>query len=181
MVFNFLEYTQIVKLLKKKLPKYNTSSFLSSYGIRKAEIKESAGSLSVIAALLTTITFAAAFQVPGGFDGDDGSPVLLKWAAFQVFLVSDVLAMCGSMVVLFSLLWVMASGKTTDSFILLDLSFFLLQSSFYATLVAFMTGVYVATVNETSWLAIFVCALCSTVILVTWKTSVLFLQKLLSW
>ncbi|KMT01618.1 hypothetical protein BVRB_9g216120 [Beta vulgaris subsp. vulgaris] len=80
---------KIVKLLKKKMPKYNTSSFLSSYGIRKAEIKESAGLLSVIAALLTMITFAAALQVPGGFDGDDGSPVLLKRVAFQFFLVSD--------------------------------------------------------------------------------------------
>ena len=149
----------------------------STYGVRRANIKDSAGSLSIIAGLLATITFAAAFQVPGGFNGDSGSPVLLQRVAFQVFMVSDAIAVCSSMLVLFSSLWVMGSNKSYDSFILLDICFFLLQASFYATLVAFMTGVYVATASKTLWLGIFSCVLCTIVVLVSWRSAILFVSK----
>lgn len=172
---------EIITLFRKNIPRLSTSSFLSSYGIRKAQTKDLAASLSVVAGLLATITFAAAFQVPGGFDGDDGSPVLLRKAAFQVFLVTNAFAMCGSMIVLFSLIWVMTTQDTSDTFKLLDLAFFMLQLSLNTTLVAFMTGVYAATANKTPWLAIFVCTLCSIVILVTRKTSVRFIIKALKY
>uniref|UniRef100_A0A803MXR2 PGG domain-containing protein n=1 Tax=Chenopodium quinoa TaxID=63459 RepID=A0A803MXR2_CHEQI len=53
---------EIIELIKKKVPK---AVYLarSSYGIRKTEMKESANALSVVAALLATITFAVAFQL----------------------------------------------------------------------------------------------------------------------
>ena len=149
----------------------------STYGIGRANIRDSAGSLSIIAGLLATITFAAAFQVPSGYDGDSGSPVLLKRPAFQVFLVSDAIAVCSSMLVLFSSLWLMGHNKTSDSFKLLDMCVFLLQLSFYATLVVFMTGVYVATATKALWLGIFTCVLCAIVVLVSWRCSILFLSK----
>ncbi|KAJ8443760.1 hypothetical protein Cgig2_029665 [Carnegiea gigantea] len=167
---------EIVDLIRKKHPSV-VYSIRSSYGVHEAEVKDSAGSLSVIAALLATITFTAALQVPGGFDDKGGFPVLLKETAFHVFLVMNAFAMCASIVVLFSLLWVMGSSKKIVSFVLLDISLFLLQASFYATLVAFMTGIYVTTSSKSLWLAVFICILCSMVILVTWKRSILFLSR----
>lgn len=150
---------------------------ISPYGVRRENMKYSAESLSIIAGLLATVTFAAAFQVPGGFDGDSGSPVLLKSAAFQVFMVSDAIALCSSMLVLFSTIWVMGLNKSDYSFIILDTYFFLLQASFYATLVAFTTGVYVATASKTLWLGIFSCVLCTIVVLASCRSALLFLSK----
>jgi len=120
--------------------------------------------LSVVAGLLATLTFAAAFQVPGGFNGESGSPLLLQRAAFQVFMVSNSFAMCGSMAALFFLLWVTLTGRVTTSFLLLDLSITMLQLCFGATLLSFMTGVYATTSHNTLWLAIVICGLCSTFI-----------------
>ena len=79
----------------------------SGYGVCKSQIKDMANTLSVVAGLLATITFAAAFQVSSGFSGDSGSPVLVQRAAFKAFMIFNSFAMCGSMTVLFFLLWVM--------------------------------------------------------------------------
>ncbi|KAJ4765351.1 Ankyrin repeat family protein [Rhynchospora pubera] len=52
---------------------------------------------SLIAILISTITFAAAFTLPGGYSNDLGSeglPIMAKKIAFKVFLISDTLAMC---------------------------------------------------------------------------------------
>ncbi|KAJ8446721.1 hypothetical protein Cgig2_002883 [Carnegiea gigantea] len=72
----------------------------SGYGVCKSQIKDMANTLSVVAGLLATITFAAAFQVPGGFNGESGSPILLQRAAFKAFMIFNSFAMCGSMAVL---------------------------------------------------------------------------------
>lgn len=159
---------QIIELFRKKVPK---AVYLarSSYGIRKTEMKESANALSVVAGLLATITFAAAFQVPGGFDGDDGSPILLKKPAFVVFVVANTIAMCCSMLCLFLLLWVMGIGKIHGSLMVLDISIILLRLSFYLTLLAFTMGVFVNTVKKNLWLAILVCVLSFLTFLLTWK------------
>lgn len=51
----------------------------------------------VVAALITTITFAARFTIPGGYDGDEGPnqgmTILTKKAAFQAFIISDTIAL----------------------------------------------------------------------------------------
>lgn len=49
-------------------------------------------SLVVLTALIATSSFAAAFAVPGGFDGNEGfkqgMPILLRKAAYKAFVVS---------------------------------------------------------------------------------------------
>ncbi|MBA0782252.1 hypothetical protein Gotri_003110, partial [Gossypium trilobum] len=49
----------------------------------------------VVAALVATVTFAAAITVPGGFKGekelDQGTPFLIHDAAFKAFVVTDAL------------------------------------------------------------------------------------------
>ncbi|CAL4906389.1 unnamed protein product [Urochloa decumbens] len=59
---------------------------------------------SLVAILIATITFAAAFTLPGGYSSDAGSqglPIMSKKFAFQAFLVFDTLAMCSSLAVAF--------------------------------------------------------------------------------
>ncbi|XP_021848051.1 uncharacterized protein [Spinacia oleracea] len=168
---------EVLRLLEKK-GRFEMTFVRSTHGIRKTQIKEMANTLSVVAALLATLTFAAAYQVPGGYD-DGGTPILLRKAAFQVFIISNTCALCGSMAVLFSLLWVMSTGKTADSFLLLDLSISLLLISFNATLVAFMTGIYVALSHKTLWLAVFICVVCSTVIALMRKSIILRITRFL--
>lgn len=145
----------------------------SGYGVCKSQIKDMANTLSVVAGLLATITFAAAFQVPGGFNGDSGSPILLQRVAFKAFMIFNAFAMCGSMAVLFFLLWVMLTGNVTYSFLLLDLSIAILQLSFGATLLSFTTGVYVATSHKALWLAISICGLSSTLVVLLRKNFIL--------
>lgn len=133
----------------------------SLYGVPTGKIEAYTSTIGVTAALLATVTFTAGFTVPGGFNQDKGTPILMRMAAFQVFMVSNLLAMCFSMMVLFCLLWVMTTGRKKESIMLLDVSVFLLQASFYATLLTFMMGVYVMTVHIIPWIAILACTLCS--------------------
>lgn len=56
--------------------------------------------LSVVAALLATITFTAGFIIPGGFNSDTGEALLADKAAFLVFLLANAFAMCLFMLVL---------------------------------------------------------------------------------
>uniref|UniRef100_A0ACD5X4D8 Uncharacterized protein n=1 Tax=Avena sativa TaxID=4498 RepID=A0ACD5X4D8_AVESA len=59
---------------------------------------------SLVAILMATITFAAAFTLPGGYSNDAGSqglPVMARNFAFLAFLISDTLAMCSSLAVAF--------------------------------------------------------------------------------
>ncbi|KAL2938865.1 Protein ACCELERATED CELL DEATH 6, partial [Bienertia sinuspersici] len=135
-----------------------TNVTYSMYGVHVSYMKDYMGVIGVVAALLTTITFTAAFTVPGGYDQNKGTPIMGGKVAYQVFMVTDVVGMCSSMMVLFCLLWFLNSGRMKyEGSELVDLSLALLQISFYATLIAFMTGVYVTTVTDVHWLAIFTC------------------------
>nr|XP_028948542.1 ankyrin repeat-containing protein At5g02620-like isoform X2 [Malus domestica] len=55
----------------------------------------------VVAMLIATVTFAAAFTLPGGFKGN-GMPVLYKRAFFQVFVVFDSISFFLSIFVVFN-------------------------------------------------------------------------------
>uniref|UniRef100_A0A803LRQ1 RNA polymerase Rpb4/RPC9 core domain-containing protein n=1 Tax=Chenopodium quinoa TaxID=63459 RepID=A0A803LRQ1_CHEQI len=73
-----------------KLPQV-VKSGKSLYGIHHSDMKEYMGTLAVVAALLATITFTAAFTVPGGYNNEKGTPIVAKTLAFQVFMISEAL------------------------------------------------------------------------------------------
>ena len=89
----------------------------SVWGIPTINVKNYVSTMGVVAALITAITFTAAFTVPGGLFQDNGTPIFLKKAAFQVSMISDVVAMCLSMIILFCFLWIMAAGWKSTQFI----------------------------------------------------------------
>ncbi|CAL4985142.1 unnamed protein product [Urochloa decumbens] len=121
------------------------------------------GNTSLVAILIATITFAAAFTLPGGYSNDAGSeglPIMARKVAFQAFLISDTLAMCSSLVVAF----VCIIAKWEDlEFLLYYRSFTkkLMWFAYMATTTAFSTGLYTVLAPRILWLAITVCILTS--------------------
>ncbi|KAK2373762.1 ankyrin repeat-containing protein ITN1 [Trifolium repens] len=59
--------------------------------------KDTASSFTLVATLITTIMFAAAFTVPGGNNQDSGIPLFLKYQAFNVFIIADAISLFTSL------------------------------------------------------------------------------------
>ncbi|KMT12793.1 hypothetical protein BVRB_4g088870 [Beta vulgaris subsp. vulgaris] len=135
----------------------------TAYLERRTNLLDVRNTLSVVAALLArvaTITFTAGFTLPGGFDQNTGEAILRKKVAFLVFLLSDTLAMCCSMLVLICLIWSMVYDSNKSLF-LIDRSMMLLLIALYSTLVAFMAGVYVVISPQCLWPTIVIIVMCS--------------------
>ena len=133
---------------------------LSRQGI-KSLTQTYTGNTSLVAILIATITFAAAFTLPGGYSNDAGSeglPIMAKKAAFQAFLISDTIAMCSSLVVAF--VCIIARWEDLE-FLLYYRSFTkkLMWLAYVATTTAFATGLYTVLAPRHLWLAIAVCVL----------------------
>jgi hypothetical protein len=110
---------------------------------------------------MATITFAAAFTLPGGYSNDSGSeglPVMSRKFAFQAFLVSDTLAMFSSLAVAF--ICIIARWEDLE-FLLYYRSFTkkLMWFAYMATTIAFATGLYTVLAPRVLWLAIGICSL----------------------
>ena len=72
---------------------------------KKKELKDALSkareSQLVVAALIATVTFAAAFTLPGGYKSDRGTAILAKKAAFIVFVISDTMSLVLSTLAVF--------------------------------------------------------------------------------
>lgn len=55
----------------------------------------------VIAALIATVTFAAGFTLPGGYDNKDSMAVSAKEASFKAFVVADTMSVSPTFVYFF--------------------------------------------------------------------------------
>ncbi|XP_021860822.1 uncharacterized protein [Spinacia oleracea] len=141
----------------------------TSYFQRKTNLLDVRNSLFVVAALLATITFTAGFTLPGGLNQETGEALLATEVAFLVFLISNTLAMCTSMLVLICLVWSMVQDSS-KSLLLIDRSMVLLMIAFYSTLLAFMTGVFIVIYPKVLWAAILVIVMCSLITLSAKKT-----------
>ncbi|WVZ64179.1 hypothetical protein U9M48_013741, partial [Paspalum notatum var. saurae] len=121
------------------------------------------GNTSLVAILIATITFAAAFTLPRGYSTNtrnEGLPIMARKFAFQAFLISDTLAMCSSLVVAF----VCIIAKWEDlEFLLYYRSFTkkLMWFAYTATTTAFATGLYTVLAPRLLWLAIVICIVTS--------------------
>ncbi|CAL9211479.1 unnamed protein product [Musa hybrid cultivar] len=118
-----------------------------------------ANNLGIIAVLIATVTFAAAFTMPGGYKNDPGpdagTSMLSGTAAFKAFLISDTLAMASSISVAIILIH---SGSLDHDVRLRSLmtAMRLLWVAAGGMSVAFATGIYVAVAHACEWLAVLV-------------------------
>ncbi|KAJ9672022.1 hypothetical protein PVL29_025598 [Vitis rotundifolia] len=126
--------------------------------IRDKRRKEMAGTLIVMATLVATVTFTAAFTLPGGVQSEgphQGMAVLTRKAAFKAFIVTDTVAMTTSMtaaVILFTSSWNDEKNKWYLHFIALQM----LWMSLASMGLAFLTGLFTV-LSDSMELAIMVC------------------------
>ncbi|KAG2318232.1 hypothetical protein Bca52824_021354 [Brassica carinata] len=94
----------------------------------------------LVAVLVATVAFAAAFQIPGGYK-PDGTPTLMEKAAFKCFLVFDTIAFCFSVTTVYFLFYASRHGfRARSSF--LYMSCLLMVVSLIAMASAFVSGMY---------------------------------------
>ena len=113
----------------------------------------------IVTALVATVTFAAGFTLPGGYNENDGLATLGKKEAFKAFVVADTLAMVSSVSAAFVYFFTAGYEKEELLHKHLPWAFFLTMFGMGAMVVAFMTGMY-AVLPRFSWLPIPVCVLC---------------------
>ncbi|CAD5166512.1 unnamed protein product [Musa acuminata subsp. malaccensis] len=125
--------------------------------VEEKNYKEIADSLPVVAALITTATFTAAFTLSSSFKmdrSDYGSIYMrIRGIAFVVFLIFDALAMITAICVPFLVIFVRV-GTPVTQVNCLTLSEILLQVAFIGFTVAFASGVCVLLADH--WLIILI-------------------------
>jgi hypothetical protein len=80
-------------------------------------MKGTATSCSVVAALIVTIMFAAAFTVPGGNDQVSGFPIFRHKTLFMAFIVSDALSLFSSSTSVLMFLGILTSRYAEEDFL----------------------------------------------------------------
>ncbi|WVZ49490.1 hypothetical protein U9M48_000848 [Paspalum notatum var. saurae] len=119
------------------------------------------GNTSLVAILIATITFAAAFTLPGGYSSSaesEGLPIMAKKVAFQAFLIFDTLGMCSSLAVAF----ICVIARWMDFEFLLhyrSLTKKLMWFAYMTTTLEFATGLYTVLSPRVHWLAVAICVL----------------------
>ncbi|XP_020112556.1 ankyrin repeat-containing protein At5g02620-like isoform X2 [Ananas comosus] len=134
--------------LKKELKKYESTT----------------QNLIIVSALIATVTFAAAFTMPGGYRADDhqngGTPTLTRKYAFAAFIISDVLAFLCSII---ATTWLMLAGSlATDPSRRVNLilrSGPLILIAVQSMIAAFALSVYVVLAPVSIVIAVVVCVL----------------------
>lgn len=80
-------------------------------------MKETAESCTVVAALIATIMFSAAFTVPGGYDEYTGIPLYLHRNSFMVFIVADAMSLFSSCTSVLMFLGILTSRYGEEDFL----------------------------------------------------------------
>ena len=145
----------------------SSSSSSKSQDVEKDEsistIKRQGETHLIVAALVATVTFAAGFTLPGGYN-DNGLAILTKRAAFKAFIVTDTIAVILSVSAVF-VYFFMSLHKDGEFLVKhLIMGFLLTLFSMGAMVVAFMTGLY-AVLPLSSGLPIVTCIICCIVLL----------------
>lgn len=106
----------------------------------------------VVTTLILTITFAAGFAIPGGYDSNpgkkQGQPILLQKAAFRVFIVADIVGFTCSMMSIFIYVRMVSEATSSSSwkFInilgLYNLEIFMILLASGGVIAAFFVGLY---------------------------------------
>ncbi|KAG5551383.1 hypothetical protein RHGRI_009711 [Rhododendron griersonianum] len=131
--------------------------------VRKvADYKPLINTMALVATLIATVTFAAAFTMPGGYDTSPdnlGVANLVKIAALKAFIVSDTIALSCSITAVLTLAFSVNGDLELQRSICI-MSWVLVGLAMRGTLVAFMCGIFVVIAPKALWVAIFVCIIC---------------------
>ncbi|KDO38782.1 hypothetical protein CISIN_1g020462mg [Citrus sinensis] len=124
----------------------------------KDDYKDTRASHLVVAALIATVAFAAAFTIPGGYRSENGTAILRRNTAFQAFIVADSIAMVFSLSAVFTHFLMALKIEATKDFdeALFAASIWFTLFSMGAMVIAFVTGTFAMLVPSLG-LAIITC------------------------
>ncbi|XP_026429940.1 uncharacterized protein LOC113326417 [Papaver somniferum] len=129
-------------------------------------MQRTAGSCMVVAALVTTVLFAAAFTIPGGNYSDsdsenNGTPIFLHNMAFLLFLASDALGLFSSLTSVLAFLSIVTSSYTEKDFLRslpkkLILGLLSLFLAIVSMMIAFSAALAIVLGPRFSWFPLFI-------------------------
>lgn len=127
-------------------------------------MKNTANYCMIVATLITTVVFAAAFTVPGGSNQETGTPIFFKTRWFRVFFISNAIALVFSSSSILIFLSILTSRFTEKDFLTslpsqLLLGFTTLFISIVSMVVAFSTTSFLVFKSEMVWLPIVIITL----------------------
>ncbi|KAL6600403.1 hypothetical protein ACP70R_045203 [Stipagrostis hirtigluma subsp. patula] len=179
-----LNWNTVSKLLLEANPKYKTSVSNLHQRMKDKVTDESRREIkaltqtytnytSLVAILIATITFAAAFTLPGGYStdtADKGHPILARELAFQAFVITDTMAMCSSLAVAF--LCILTRWEDLEFLrYYISLTRILMWFAYMTTTIAFATGLYTVLAPRLLWLATAICILSVLFPILAWLLS----------
>ncbi|KAJ8756166.1 hypothetical protein K2173_024713 [Erythroxylum novogranatense] len=120
-------------------------------------MKSTASSCTVVAALVVTVVFAAAFTLPGGINSN-GTPVYLHDLSFLVFTVSNALGLFASSTSVLMFLGILTSRYSEEDFLRalpmrLCIGLITLFLSIAFMLAAFSCSIHLVLVHRLKWVA----------------------------
>jgi hypothetical protein len=126
-------------------------------------MKGTATSCTVVAALIVTIMFAAAFTVPGGNDQVSGFPIFIHQRLFMAFIISDALSLFSSSTSVLMFLGILTSRYAEEDFLIslptkMIIGLFTLFFSITTMVIAFSTAL-ISMLPGKLWLVISVICL----------------------
>ncbi|CAL8162055.1 unnamed protein product [Prunus armeniaca] len=80
-------------------------------------MKSTANSCMLVATIITTVVFSAAFTIPGGIADNTGAPKFLKDTAFIIFVISDGVALFSSSTSMLMFLYILTSRYAENDFL----------------------------------------------------------------
>ncbi|KAL5831148.1 hypothetical protein ACOSQ4_016502 [Xanthoceras sorbifolium] len=122
----------------------------------KEWLKRTAEGCSIVAVLIATVAFAAAYTVPGGSNENTGFPVLINQPFFVVFTITDVLSLTFSLASVVTFLSILASPFRLQDFKLslpnkLTMGFTFLFLSVVMMMVAFVVTILLMINKKENW------------------------------
>nr|XP_011462752.1 PREDICTED: ankyrin repeat-containing protein At5g02620-like [Fragaria vesca subsp. vesca] len=147
--------------------------------VMKNEGDERGGKLGdthlLVAILIATVSFAAGFTMPGGYQSDkgpdQGSAILSRSTAFQAFVVTNTIAMTLSSCAVFLNLYSSMYAKRNVLFTTLYAVSMFTLLALVAMVIAFITGTY-AVLGHSSGLGITICVLGSLLFFVLYEVMI---------
>ncbi|GLJ34680.1 hypothetical protein SUGI_0697480 [Cryptomeria japonica] len=152
-------------------PKMSAEKYQNAISIVNKTYDDRRNSELVVAVLLATMSFTAVFTIPGGFQTESnkgetekmlGSPILIGFDSFKLFLIFDILAFFLSLFVV--LMWQMSTPITTgDKVLFLAVTNLLVCAAFAFTAYGFMAAVYTMLAHKVTTMAWIVLGACAVI------------------
>ncbi|KAK7324065.1 hypothetical protein VNO77_27584 [Canavalia gladiata] len=152
--------------IKVPLPPQSEENVSKQKGPNMDMYKDRINTLILVSTLITTVTFAAGFTLPGGTNSNSpgiGLAVMLNHVWFKVFLFCITVSMYGSISVTIILIWTQL-GEITLALLALKVAMPLLGVTLATLSVAFLAGVHLV-ISDLTWLATAIMVMCVILVL----------------